>query len=388
MGRGWECSPPYECYEDWDCFDGEVCVGGSCGLAPALKLPPCGPQNFVTSEWNLSAAPSAFVLADLDGDLDLDLAAGQPASGQIEVALNDGAGTFVLAGAFPVGPPDSALWLVAADFDLDGDVDLAAALPGGGLVLAFGQDAVFMAAPPLAIGSLPEQLIVTDMNGDAAPDLVMLYADNPQVTTWINDGKGGFGPEVSVLIEGPVHSQAAIVDITGDGVPDLLAPFEGNFVGVGLWSGAVDGVFLGQEAFDTPLAVTAVYATHLAPMDARSVIAVRPSESGGVAQVWGPGPEPWLAKPTLYGGSVALRGGVMAEFEGSLGPDLISATAGPTIAVWAGDGAGGFACERKITVPAPTVGTLMAVGDVDGDGQADILLGREDSGTVTLLRRP
>ena len=43
-------------------------------------------------------------MADLDEDMNLDLAAAEPSSGSIEIALNDGAGNFKLAGTFSVAP--------------------------------------------------------------------------------------------------------------------------------------------------------------------------------------------------------------------------------------------------------------------------------------------
>src|SRR5262249_17526990 len=74
------------------------------------------PQPFDTG-----SRPAQLVTADLNGDGALDFALGEDA--QVEVFLNDRHGSFRLAASTPMEAPVSAL--AAADFDRDGNADLA-----------------------------------------------------------------------------------------------------------------------------------------------------------------------------------------------------------------------------------------------------------------------
>jgi len=71
--------------------------------------------------------PTSLAAADLDRDGDLDLAVGNATSEQLSVLINDGHGGFgwplqFVAAKFPVALPYA---LIVADFDGDGDADLA-----------------------------------------------------------------------------------------------------------------------------------------------------------------------------------------------------------------------------------------------------------------------
>ena len=76
----------------------------------------------------------------------------------------------------------------------------------------------------------------------------------------------------------------------------------------------------------------------------------------------------------------------MAELEDPPGPDLVSATGLPSLALWAGDGVGGLMCERVLPLSAATSPALIATGDVDGDGLTDIVAAHAGGTTVSVLR--
>jgi hypothetical protein len=97
------------------------------------------PVNGVTSA-SADAGPiggnTTAVLADFDGDGDLDMAAAIPCCG-IGIKLNDGHGVFGPTHAVP--RPGAASWpnlysIVAGDFDGDGKIDLAVADAGEGRI--------------------------------------------------------------------------------------------------------------------------------------------------------------------------------------------------------------------------------------------------------------
>src|SRR5690606_38127168 len=74
--------------------------------------------------------PSGVAAADFDGDGDIDIAVTHSRDGNVGLYRNQGAPNFLPPILFTVGNNPSGL--VAADFDGDGDIDLAVANEGNG----------------------------------------------------------------------------------------------------------------------------------------------------------------------------------------------------------------------------------------------------------------
>jgi hypothetical protein len=89
------------------------------------------------------------------------------------VLLGNGDGTFQAPATFAVGSQPYAI--IAADFDNDGDIDLAVANYGDGSVtLLLGDgDGTFSPQAPYAVGQGPYQLAAADFNGDGKLDLAV-----------------------------------------------------------------------------------------------------------------------------------------------------------------------------------------------------------------------
>ena len=197
---------------------------------------------------------------------------------------------------------------------------------------------------------------------------------------------GSPAPEIPAKISSVVAAFGDIADIGGDGLPDLVTPVK-NGAQVALFTGTPDGVFTELRTFHGQSETTAAFAADLVPKSFLDVIALRSTDGSGAASVWsGLGENQWSVVPTIFTGSAALHGGVMAELEDPPGPDLVSATGQASLALWAGDGAGGLMCERVLPLPAATSAALIATGDVDGDGLTDIVVGHAGGPTVTVLR--
>lgn len=217
----------YECYGDGDCGDGEECqdAPGFCAARPTI--PACESQVLALSALMQPGLPSAIAALDVDGDGALDVVSAVPEAGVVHVALGDGKGAFASVASFSSKLDPGAHRIAWADFDGDGDPDLAISrpVPTGELALLFGQDAVFADAELLTLGASPAELWAGDVDGDGTADLVAHNQDGAtQLSVRFGDGMGGFGEEIGsdVLgLDGGVIGGAG--DVDGDGALELIA---------------------------------------------------------------------------------------------------------------------------------------------------------------------
>jgi hypothetical protein len=148
--------------------------------------------------------------------------------GGVIVLLNDSTGGFespvrVSAGKNPAS-------LVAADFDLDGDMDLAVANFGSNdvsILLNDGGGTLVCLADSFPAGKGPFSLAAADLDDDGDPDLVATNTLEAQVAVLRNDGKDGqvtfAAPETSGVMNVPYRIPYSVTasDLDGDGDQDL-----------------------------------------------------------------------------------------------------------------------------------------------------------------------
>ena len=176
-----------------------------------------------------------FAIADIDGDGDGDILGGEAS---VYALVNDG-GTFEQR---TIGEVDEQeiMDLVAADFDADGDIDLAVArvtpsywyiweVAGDVIVYLNHGDGTFV---PTTVASYADRgvfnLAVDDMDGDGDPDIlvdvdghdeVYDYDDERFLELLVNDA-GAFDAKVPVTLGGSDWIDTP--DLDGDGDPDIV----------------------------------------------------------------------------------------------------------------------------------------------------------------------
>jgi len=275
----------------------------------------------------------SHVLADLDGDGDLDLIGPEPT-----LALNDGTGRLVLAapGRVPAtsGPGASTS---LADVDGDGDPDV---LIGGHLRLhLFLNDgrasftettATHLPAPRFTFGTPA----LSDVDGDGDLDLVLAIAGQNRL--YVNDGSGRFADETLARLPTDNDETTFVVagDVDDDGDADLLFA---NVAGAGQQSRLYLNDGSGRFAD--------VSTTHL--------------------------PAAPLKTMTL----------ALGDVDGDRDLDLVLGNLyGPYSVLWTNDGSGRF---QTSSLP-PAVGPIVAsrLADVDGDGDLDLVLSQSRSATA------
>ncbi|MCA8977228.1 MAG: VCBS repeat-containing protein [Planctomycetes bacterium] len=184
---------------------------------------------------DLEASTMAVVLCDLDGDGDLDAALGNAIYETNRIWINDGHGHFTDDTAARL-PPDAndTTALLAADLDGDGDLDLVAGNGrlGGEQPRLYRNDGRGHFTDDTA-GWLPTvrcqtmALCAIDIDLDSDLDLVLGNADGAKGAAnllWLNDGKGTFtaAPPGALPDHGERTTCLLATDLDGDGRPELV----------------------------------------------------------------------------------------------------------------------------------------------------------------------
>ncbi|MCA9171378.1 MAG: VCBS repeat-containing protein, partial [Planctomycetales bacterium] len=191
-------------------------------------------QQLITAEVE---QPTAAILADLDGDGDLDVASASYGDNKIAWYPNlDGAGTF--GNPRVLSDLEGANELVAVDIDGDQDLDLVAG------AFAYPSDLVwyentngqgnFASAQIIATGlNSVESIAIVDYDGDQDLDVVA-HSVFDGVIFWCEntDGQGTFGEAQPILAGLSVSPSLAIGDIDGNGTLDIAyASLTQDYVG-------------------------------------------------------------------------------------------------------------------------------------------------------------
>jgi hypothetical protein len=169
--------------------------------------------------------PFAIVSADLDGDGDIDLAVANVSSGDVTILKNVRGGNFREPDTSPVdiGFASNPRAIVAADFDRDGDIDLAVVSESNDNITILRNGARrFVALTPIQVGDWPVAIAAGDFDGDGDVDLAVANWVSDNVTIFRNDlGLSFTQPPSSPVPAGNAPYAIVAADLDRDGDIDL-----------------------------------------------------------------------------------------------------------------------------------------------------------------------
>ena len=237
--------------------------------------------------------------------------------------------------------------IVSADFNGDGQPDLAISEPcgaqsfcfsytGGNVAILLGKhDGTFVAAPSIAVANIPSALATGDFNGDGKIDLAVGNDGATSVTILFGDGLGNFTPAPSVVSVQGDPRFIAVGDFNRDGKLDLAVAHDSpDFVcspagcvshAVSILLGCGNGTFTTAAAIDNS-------------GDSTESVTVADLNRDGILDL------------------------------------VVLGTGSPYVFVYAGQGDGTFSPLASPTAP-PVSGSdpVFALGDVNRDGKLDLV---------------
>ena len=338
-----------------------------------------GPLTFaLATPYHALSGPDGFVIADLNGDGKPDLVVPthvhtlvSPGEiGHILVLLNQGDGTFVAGARYKI-PHDPTVGV--GDLDGDGDPEIVVSDSESSTVTVLRNDGrgTFTVAAPIHVNPGPRAVSVGDVNGDGKADVYWFEGDH--LRALINQGRGTFtgAPVSSGSFAGDVLVAG---DLNGDGAIDVVAAEDED---VRVYLNAGDGTFLPPAVYPS-----------LAPVSQLSLVSWR-----------GAGPTDILVAGTVD--TVLLDSGrgtfpthvaipspppftAVGDMNGDGKADLIGVHPGDSaVDVWLNGGDDTF--STRVSMPITRYGVTAQVSDLNGDGLLDIVTLSQPSANQGML---
>ena len=276
----------------------------------------------------------------------------------------------------PALPVSGGTWpvaVVAADFNKDGALDLAAANYIPGNVTAYlgnGSGGFSQAGAATTTGSGARALAVGDFNADSFPDLAVANLSAGTVSILLGAGNGTFSQPNPAIITGGGAALLAAADVNNDGRLDLVVPNSTSST-LRVLLGNGDGTF---NALAPIVVGTGPYAVAIGDLDGdgKLDLAVGFNTGSSVALLKGSGTGTFTSLGTA---AVGLRPVhlLLRDFNRDGKLDLATADNGDgTVSILYGKGNGTF--DARIPIPIAYYPRYLDAADLNRDGDLDLVV--------------
>jgi VCBS repeat protein len=353
--------------------------------AALLALPSTAPGatgDFVSAgRFSVGNTPFDIAVADFDGDGAPDAAVPNANALSVTVLLGDGDGTFTEAKGSPIAVGSNPEALAAADFNGDGDIDLAVSEYGSDAVaiLRGAGDGTFTLRVTVGDVTSPFGIAAGNLNGDGDPDLAV--GNYTQTTGGLTVLLGGGGvsftaAQTSPETVGSYPTRVAIGNFDGTAGDVAVANSDSDNV----------SILLGAGAGDLTAAATSPEATGDGPFDlALANLNADANQDIAVAD--------YSETSILLGSATAdfalsteaegTQSVAAADLDGDTDTDLALLEGVDHAVLLLNNGSGNFTAAAP-TIPVLSIANRIAAADTDGDGDQDLLTTGGNGGTYAL----
>lgn len=334
----------------------------------------------------VGADPRDFAAGDLNGDGRPDLAAVNTSADSLTLLFNDGAG---LGAPLSLSTGDEPVAVAIGDLDGDGRADIAVANRADQTVSVIFQDAttrgLFASGSTLTVDAEPSDVVIVDFDRDGLRDLLVANAGGP-VGLYRQDpaAPGTFLPVLELRGGlGPVA--LAITDLDGDAFPDLaIAHRDSGDIALMRQDPANPGLIASTTTLSAAAGLSRLLAVDL-DRDGRLDLvslnattrelrtwrqdATRGTFTAGVTITVGNGPDQLTA----------------GDLDGDGRPELLVSnglSGNLTLLPSSASAASGFGPATMLQSAASP--SALALADLDRDGRLDLLVGRRSDAMVSL----
>ncbi len=361
-------------------------------------------------DFSTGSRPTSVAIGDLDGDGKLDLAIANGNDNTVSVLRNTStrgtinSSSFASQQTFPTGnSPES---VAIGDIDGDGKLDLVTANFGVNTVsilrnTSTNGNSSFAVKMDFPV-NLPESVAIGDLDGDGKLDLAVANQNDNTVSVLRNTStSGSIGFTTSVAFAaGRFVISVAIGDLDGDGKADLVTINLGSATISVLRNTSTSGSitsssFAPQVTFAAGAGPEAIAIGDL-DGDSKADLAIASSFDSFIVLV---------LKNTSTSGSITNNSFAQGTFSSGLSPisvaigdldgdgkaDLAVANYGSnTVSVLRNTSTKGSITSNsfatRVDFPTGNAPISVAIGDLDGDGKADLAVANQDDTTVSVLR--
>lgn len=399
-----------------------------------------GGFSAATGPLAVGTLPFGMAIADFNGDSKMDIAVANTGDGTVSILLGDGSGGFSTTGStINIGATAAPIKLIASDINADSKADLLVANENGDSVsVLLGNGSAGFTATTVTVGAHPVNLALADFNADGKADLAVLNENDNSVSILSGDGAGGFVASAAALAVGTKPVDLKIADINNDGRADIVtANFTDN--NISILTGRAGGGFDSAISFEnsnSPISIilsdldndgqTDISAINIdgsmsflwgkangefstsiknisVPDEPSSitvgdingdgktdmVVASSPGTLGNINVLLNTGGGHFnnaIGSPVSVGTITALSTVELADVVGDANLDLIiTNSTDNNVTVAKGSGNGTFLAATGSPYDVGTGPQAIAVGDMNGDGSADLVVANKTSNSISLL---
>ena len=308
--------------------------------------------------------------------------------------------TLVSGGSIPLGAAMYPTRVAAADIDGNGTIDFVVSCRDveGRVMIIRGSPAGGFAAPePLVVGGQTDWVEIRDLDGDSQPDLlVTMRAGRGRLAVLRGLGGGSFAAPVEFTASrNPAGMVAADFDRDGD---EDAALVNWGSASMEVWRNEGGLSFARSQliplqpwatAIPYPFSIAAVDVDGDGDLDLATVSIG--SKSLAVSRNDGRGtfsrPRSWIT-PSVEGEAIAISNVIAVDIDLDGDQDLVTnglvLNSPQRTVIWRNDGSGAFG-EHTVTTGVPHGNSwTVAAGDLDADGDGDLLMGSALPGNLTI----